>query len=58
MCMCVGCVGWCISYFYVVMIKHYDQSDLMEERVDFGLYFQRDKSPEGWGGMAAGRNHI
>lgn len=35
-----GCIRKCINYFSVVMIKHHNQKQFMEERVDFGLCFQ------------------
>lgn len=41
----------------VVMIKHQDQSKLTEERVSFGLQFQRGNCPLRWGSMEASSGH-
>lgn len=35
----------CVSYFSAAMVEHHDSRSLKEEKVDFGLWFQRGKCP-------------
>lgn len=46
----------CVSYFLAAVIKCRDQKQLMEERVYFGLWLQREVLKGwGWGGGEAGK---
>lgn len=49
----VTLVNICSRYFSVAVWKHSGQKQPVEERVYFGLWFQRDESPSRQGGMAA-----
>lgn len=42
-----------ISYLSVTMIRHHDQKQHKEERVDFGLRFQKTGVPNAWEDMTA-----
>jgi hypothetical protein len=45
------------AYISVAVIKHYDQKQPEEERVQFGLWFRKDKSPSRQEDLALGSGH-
>lgn len=47
--------AWFIGYFSVTVIQHQDPRQFEEERVYFGIWFQRVRGRDGRHSTAAGR---